>query len=94
MALRRITPVVVSSMLPRIWSAILGYFAEIAETNRNRHPWSRPVNARSPRLNVYDSEKVQIGVVVAKTVFDVVSYVDPVEDGGQYENDIYQVVLE
>ena len=46
------------------------------------------------RLRVLDDRDQQIGVVVAEDVLDVVSYVYPLENRGQYRDDIYQVVVE
>jgi len=46
------------------------------------------------RLRVLGDSDVRLGVVVAETVLDVVSYVYPLEDRGQYQEDIYRVVPE
>ena len=46
------------------------------------------------RLRVYDAGKKQIGVVVADSVLDVVSYVHTVEDRGQYKENTYRVAVE
>jgi hypothetical protein len=48
---------------------------------------------RGSRLKVM-KDKQQVGVVIAKTVLDVVSYVYPLEDKGQFLDDMYQVVME
>jgi len=49
---------------------------------------------RGSRLRVFDKDKAQIGVVVAETILDVVSYVYPLEDQGQFPEDIYEVAVE
>lgn len=46
------------------------------------------------RLRVFDDGKKQIGVVVVEYVLDVLAYVQPLEDRGQYVDDIYSVVIE
>ena len=48
---------------------------------------------KGTRLRVFESEK-EIGVVVAHTVLDVVSYVSPLENKDRFQDDIYQVVFE
>lgn len=49
--------------------------------------------AKGSRLRVMDGDQ-QIGVVTARAVLDVVSYVDPEDDHGQFQGDLYQVVME
>lgn len=46
------------------------------------------------RLRVLDDEGEQIGVVMAEDVLDVVAYVYPLEDRGQYTEDAYRVIVE
>jgi len=48
---------------------------------------------KGSRLRVLDGEE-QLGIVVVKTALDVVSYVYPLEDRGQYKEDSYRVAVE
>lgn len=49
---------------------------------------------KGSRLRIIGERGRQIGVVVVESVLDVVSYVYPLEDRGQYKDDVYRVIVE